>query len=102
MNGWAQQMFNVNPHQRGGPLVKVWQRNDFGQWAFALLQNGNRTGFFIHTTPADELDPTRALEPSHGCIHMRPVDRNGAKEKGYFRRGVILHVAAFGAKGPPP
>jgi hypothetical protein len=101
VNELAKQYFDVDPDQPTGDLVKVWQRNDFGEWAFALLQNGKRTGFFIHTTPDDELDPTHALEPSHGCIHMRPIDRNAAKTKGYLARGLIIHVKAFGAKGPP-
>ncbi len=102
LNVVARQYFDVDQDQPTGTLVTVWQRNDFGEWAFALLQNGRKSGFFIHTTPDDELDSTRALEPSHGCIHMRPIDRNEAKKEGYLGRGIILHVAAFGAKGPPP
>jgi len=97
----ARAQFDINPDSPTGTLVSVWQRNDFGEWAFALLRGGKRTGFYIHTTPEDELDATHKLDSSHGCIHMRPVDRNEAKSKSYFARGTVLHVAAFDAKGPP-
>jgi hypothetical protein len=104
LNEEAKRQFAVNPKRPREGLVTVWQRNDFGQWAFALLKDGKKTGFFIHTTPRDELTPKGTpiqLGSSHGCIHMRPVDRNEAKEKKYLDRGVILHVTDFDTKGRP-
>lgn len=104
LNKNAREQFDINPDDPRKTLVAVWQRNDFGQWAFALLKDGKKTGFFIHTTPDDELTPNGTpiqLGSSHGCIHMRPVDRNEAKEKKYLDRGVTLHVTAFNAKGRP-
>jgi lipoprotein-anchoring transpeptidase ErfK/SrfK len=104
LNKNAREQFDINPDDPTKTLVAVWQRNDFGQWAFALLKDGKKTGFFIHTTPDDELTPNGTpiqLGASHGCIHMRPVDRNEAKEKKYLDRGVTLHVTAFNAKGRP-
>lgn len=104
LNDFAKLFFDVDPKHRTGTIVSVWQRNDFGEWAFSLQQGGKKSGFFIHTTPEDELTPKGTavqLDYSHGCIHMRPVDRNEAKDKGYLQKGAILHVAAFDAKGPP-
>jgi lipoprotein-anchoring transpeptidase ErfK/SrfK len=102
INQIAIENFDVNPDEPTKVIVSVWQRNDFGEWAFRL--NGGSPGFFIHTTPESELadDPNDVkLDPSHGCIHMRPVDRKDAMDLGYLRKGVVIHVMAFDAKGAP-
>ena len=101
----ARKYFDVKPRKPTGTLVDVWQRNDFGEWAFSLQRDGTKTGFFIHTTPDDEIATSNGqtvdLSESHGCIHMRPADRNEAKDKGYFKAGATLRVFGFDDKGPP-
>jgi lipoprotein-anchoring transpeptidase ErfK/SrfK len=86
-------------------LVSVWKRNDFGEWAFAIFQDKVKMGYFIHTTPDDEISrrsgAVSSLSFSHGCIHMFPDDRNDAKNKGYLKKGFSLKVLGFDAKGPP-
>jgi len=104
LNELAKKYFDVDPDNPTGNLVSVWQRNDFGEWAFAILRDGTATGFFIHTTPEDETSPSNQktnLSFSHGCIHMVPADRNEAKKEGYLKKGVRLTVHGFDAVGPP-
>ena len=56
-------------------LPTVWDLNDFGAMAFHVPG----TQAFVHTTPSDEAQFARGLpetlEFSHGCIHIRPSDR---------------------------
>jgi hypothetical protein len=105
LNEEAKEYFDVDPDHPTETLVDVWHRNDFGAWAVSLQRDGVKTGFFIHTTPEDEITTlnkgTVNLSPSHGCIHMRPADRNEAKEKRYFKAGATLKVFGFDGKGPP-
>lgn len=104
LNELAKRYFDVDPDEPKGNLVSVWQRNDFGEWAFAILRDGAATGFFIHTTPEDETAPSGQkinLSFSHGCIHMVPSDRNEAKREGYLKEGIHLTVLDFDAGGPP-
>jgi len=104
INEIAKRYFNEDPDAAKGNLVSVWQRNDFGEWAFAILRDGARTGYFIHTTPADEITPAGQkikLDSSHGCVHMIPADRNEAKKEGYFKKGVPIIVLGFDSMGPP-
>ncbi len=105
LNEEARTYFDVDQDDPTGTLVDIWQRNDFGAWAFSLQRDGTKTGFFIHTTPEDEIATlnglTVNLSASHGCIHMRPADRNEAKDKGYFKAGATLRVFGFDDKGPP-
>jgi len=102
INQIAIENFDVNPESPSGVFVSVWNRNDFGEWAFRL--KGGKAGFFIHTTPESELapDPNNVrLDPSHGCIHMRPIDRKEAMDMQYLRQGVVIHVMPFDATGTP-
>ena len=67
-----------------------WLFNDFGPVAIRFFKdlNGNKildgkeslSGEMIHTTPLNEAefvngDPI-TMKHSHGCIHIRPQDRN--------------------------
>jgi len=80
----------------------TWQLNDFGVWGWRLYHtNGKATGYFIHTTPDNEQDKTLGLFNSHGCIHVRPVDRDRLWHAGFLKKGVHLEVRPYSEKGPP-
>lgn len=106
LRAMARAAFLLEPDGDGdGPLVTIWQRNDFGQWAFNLRRDGRNTVYYIHTTPEDEL-ATAALQDfllgqSHGCIHVRPTDRDAMIDLGYLAAGAHLQVTGYDDKGPP-
>jgi len=89
-----------------GRITQVYQANDFGRLSWNLKRNGKRTGFYIHTTPVDEFNTANGgnvmLLQSHGCIHIRPVDRDRLMKAGYLREGVTVEVKKYGEVGPPP
>jgi hypothetical protein len=81
----------------------TWVFNDFGPVAIRWFKdlNGNKrldgserlSGQMFHTTPTNEAQykagkPIK-LEPSHGCIHLKPADRD-----------VIFSFGAFKPKTP--
>jgi hypothetical protein len=86
-------------------LATPWNQNDFGVWGWRLLSGGAATAFFIHTTPEDEqaaaAGTDRPLVNSHGCIHVRPADRDDMMSKGYLVKGMKLKVMPYGQVGPP-
>jgi hypothetical protein len=88
-----------------GNLVTSYERNDFGKWSWNLKKRGVRTAYYIHTTPENELaakmGASFTLETSHGCVHIRPADRDEMVHKGYLKRGVPVEVRAYGESGPP-
>lgn len=89
----ARQLF----YDRDGQLMSQWLRNDFGNWSWNLKLGRHRTVFFIHTTPNDEAasDPNADLVQSHGCLHIRPRDRNVMMAKGYLKAGVPVIVKRY-------
>lgn len=99
--------FDVNPKRPTGELVKTWRRNDFGKWAFALLRPGKATDYFIHTTPESEdcsdAEPAIpfSLSESHGCIHIKPSDRDAMWSAGHLAAGNVFVVMGYDQKGPP-
>jgi hypothetical protein len=101
----ARQAFAARPSDPNGPLVTIWRRNDFGIWAFNLRHQGKGTPYYIHTTPEDERDAANgrafSLAQSHGCIHIRPNDRDTMMEEGYLDAGIHIEVRDYRAKGPP-
>lgn len=80
-------------------IPKTWVFNDFGPTAIRWFKdnNGNNTldgserlsGQMFHTTPVDEAASARglpvSLASSHGCIHLRPKDRNSLLVLGVFK-----------------
>lgn len=88
-------------------IPEVWVFNDFGPWAvrYYLDPNRNRqfdpgeklSGEMIHTTPDTEAAAERELpvrlSPSHGCIHIKPSDRERFWQLGAFEVGnlVVVH-----------
>jgi hypothetical protein len=96
----ARQMFYDS---KTGQLVPRWLQNDFGKWSWNLKQNGVRTVFFIHTTPEDEAagDSPFDLQQSHGCLHIRPKDRDVMVARRYLAEGVEVIVKRYDERLPP-
>jgi hypothetical protein len=89
-----------------------WVFNDFGPWAirYYLDRNRNRRldagerlmGEMIHTTPINEAETAIEaktgetdlvkLEYSHGCIHIKPIDRVSFLKFGAFQTGNLMIV----------
>jgi hypothetical protein len=88
-------------HNRRGKLIAIWKYNDFGQWAWNLRRGGHRTPYYIHTTPDDEATPGLVLSQSHGCLHIRPLDRDRMMLAGYLDEGNVVQVMPYGRRGPP-
>ena len=62
------------------------------------------TAFFVHTTPENERDTLAgkpvSLDESHGCIHIRPVDRAYFMDQGWLQGGARFQVFPYGMVGP--
>jgi hypothetical protein len=86
-------------------LSDEWKNNDFGRWSWNMMKGGKRTVYYIHTTPQDEKATAEnrpfRLEQSHGCVHIRPADRDKMMRLGYLRAGIPMEVKPYGLKGPP-
>jgi hypothetical protein len=88
-----------------GTLMPLWYRNDFGLWAWNLKPSA----YYIHTTPQDEWsymqgDAPRMPGNSHGCIHVKPKDRDELVN--YLQEGMTVEVKPYdkdkvGPMGPP-
>lgn len=97
----ARQMFY---DQQSGKLKLQWRENDFGKWSWNLRLRGHRTVFFVHTTPVDEAAGASDFElvESHGCLHIRPKDRDTMVGKGYLRESTTLIVKTYEDRWSPP
>lgn len=80
----------------GGGLMTEWKLNDFGKTAFQIQGS---PGMYIHTTPpteeATELNEDVQLTHSHGCLHVKPADRERLMARGYLQKGVTLVVKKY-------
>ena len=87
-----------------GTLLPKANRNNFGPWAWNLMKNGRRTPYYLHTTPASEAATVAGtpfeLSPSHGCVHLRPSDRDELVAGGFLKAGVPVDVMRYGTVGP--
>lgn len=88
-------------------VPRIWVFNDFGPLAIRYYRDKNKNrrrdadepmmGEMIHTTPEDEaataLGRAFSLAESHGCVHIRPADRDKLMNAGVFKVGVpfIVH-----------
>jgi hypothetical protein len=88
----------------------TWIFNDFGPLAIRYYRDRNRNGRrdanerlegeMIHTTPYNEAQsedfgksaPEIELDGSHGCIHIKPIDRDAFIDAGAFRQGMPLII----------
>jgi hypothetical protein len=88
-----------------GKLTPTYLWNDFGKRSWNMKRHGYRTGYYIHTSPVNELAHTAGqilpLLQSHGCVHIQPADRDELEHKGYLRAGVAVEVRPYGEIGPP-
>jgi hypothetical protein len=93
-----------------GALMPVYKKNDFGKWSWNLKRHGARSAFYIHTTPENEAQQEAStpakpvpvvLEQSHGCVHVRPADRDDMIKKGYLKPGVEVEIKPYADIGPP-
>jgi len=94
----------INP-ATGKLWAATWEHNDFGRWGWNLLRNGQRTPYFMHTTPDDERASAQGkavfLANSHGCIHLVPKERDRLMSAGYLKQGVPFEVRPYTEMGPP-
>ena len=58
----------------------------------------------IHTTPDNEGETSQGapvtMDYSHGCIHIKPLDRDLFHHKGAFAKGTVFIIHAYQAKIP--
>jgi len=87
-------------HWNGG-LPKIYKMNDFGAHAWNLRRSNARTAYYVHTTPIDEmrteLGNSVSLDTSHGCLHIKPADRDTMMQSGYLQEGVRFIVKSYQA-----
>jgi hypothetical protein len=83
-----------------------WRLNPFGPIAirYYVDRNDNRrrdadeplSGEMFHTTVENEADSDQRLFPSHGCIHLRPIDRDALRDQGAFELGTLVVIHQYG------
>ena len=98
--------------------------NDFGPTAIRYFRDRDRdgkrdaneplSGEMLHTTPENEAEAAAGrrlkMTESHGCIHLKPLDRDELMKAGAFERGTPLKIYDYGVRvrfflpgeGPPP
>ncbi|MET1077919.1 MAG: L,D-transpeptidase family protein [Pseudomonas sp.] len=90
----------------------TWVFNDFGPIAIRWFKdlNGNRrldgkeqlSGQMFHTTPINEAQHARGLTveltASHGCIHLKPADRDQLFALGAFKPKTVFVVHEYHEK----
>lgn len=100
------QLYNVRM------VPKQWVFNDFGPVAIRWFKdnNGNKvldgterlSGQMFHTTPNNEAEHARglsvALTHSHGCIHLKPAERQQLFAIGAFNPGTKFVVHKYNEK----
>ena len=111
----APRLEELHEHMYGlaGDFPDTWFLNDFGPKAVRYYEDRNKnrkrdpnerlSGEMIHTTPDDEAatehHPKDArkipLGKSHGCIHIRPIDRDDFTNAGAFRQGMTLIIHGY-------
>ena len=93
-------------------LPTRWLWNPFGPVAirYYVDRNDNHrrdpgeplSGEMFHTTPDDEANADRPLDDSHGCIHIKPLDRDALLKAGAFLLGTLLVIHDYGEVAPVP
>jgi lipoprotein-anchoring transpeptidase ErfK/SrfK len=85
--------------------MTTWEKNDFGRWGWNLRSHGQPTAYYIHTTPDDEHATAEGkevfLDNSHGCVHLKPKERDMLIDAGVLKEGVEFEVRRYDEKGPP-
>ena len=90
-------------------ILIIWHRNERSEEK-PIVINYVVAGF--KTATKKELDKTQdekadhaelkpvLLNESHGCVHIRPVDRAMLMDKGWLRGGASFRVFPYGMLGP--
>ena len=92
----------------------TWVFNDFGPMAVRYFKDMNHngkldknehlSGEMLHTTADNEaefaLSGTTSLGDSHGCVHMKPDQRDRLNSLGAFNRGVPFVVHKYSETYP--
>lgn len=101
--GWHKNLY-------GKEIVPTsWIFNDFGPIAIRWFKdlNGNKlldagevlSGQMFHTTPVNEMQHATnkpvLLSPSHGCIHLKPAERDMLIAMGAFKPKSIFVICAY-------
>lgn len=87
----------------------TWVFNDFGPEAIRYFKDLNHNGKLdgkeslegemFHTSPDNEAQQAQGkpilMAESHGCIHLRPVERDQLKAKGAFEYGRALTIHTY-------
>ncbi len=90
-------------------IPKSWLFNDFGPLVIRWFKdiNGNKrldknerlSGQMFHTTPINEAQQKRGfpvnLSNSHGCIHLKPADRDKLLSMGAFKPETLFIVRKY-------
>jgi hypothetical protein len=98
----------------GDLIPDFWLFNDFGAMAVRYYVDKNKnhkldkgeslSGEMFHTTPVNEAQVARGLkvtlEPSHGCIHLDPKQRDALHDAGAFDKGTDLFIHKYTDKVP--
>lgn len=101
------ELFNTLYGQRVVPAK--WVFNDFGPIAIRWYKDVNNnkvldgherlSGQMFHTTPVNEAQHARGLpvtlEASHGCIHLKPKDRDVIFSLGGFKPKTVFVVHKY-------
>jgi len=83
-----------------GPFVTLETRTRINGWIGVSVCPAK----LIHTTPDNEAE-TAAGQPvnlldSHGCIHIKPLDRDVFQRRGAFANGNFLTIHSYKASLP--
>lgn len=94
-------------------VPKTWVFNDFGKVAIRYFKDKNHngqldpdehlSGEMFHSTAENEaetvLTPNAVpMEYSHGCIHLKPVQRDKLIKAGIMVRGRVLIIHGYNEK----
>ncbi len=89
-----------------------WVFNDFGPIAIRWFKDQNKnkildgderlSGQMFHTTPDNEAETALGkpvvLTPSHGCIHLKPADRDSLLSIGAFKPKTTFTIHSYHEK----
>jgi hypothetical protein len=78
------------------PLVPAsWDLNDFGPRGYGITG----TDQLVHTSPPNETEFSDKLQEklqfSHGCIHIKPSERNLLEEMKLLKGGVTIIIRPY-------
>jgi hypothetical protein len=94
-------------------VPSTWLFNDFGRIAIRYFRDRNHNGQLdpdehlegemFHATAENERDSVKdpehiSMAHSHGCIHLKPVQRDKLIKAGIFARGRILIIHRYDEK----